>query len=391
MVSLILTNLKHFLITSLILLLVGVAVIVSIGGHIGLAESTLAYKIGNEGPHVFYQENGLMAETIRGGRDDGFYIEKHFVKTGDTLKTSVHFPLDGSEFDIEIADNFSTPETVYDDDQAIVAISDIEGNYRAFRDFLIAHDVVDTDLNWAFGRGHLVLVGDFVDRGSSTTQVLWLIYKLEQEARAAGGNVHFILGNHEIKNLQGNFQSAADKYFYVAGALGKPQYELFSDNSFLGRWMASKNTAERINGILFMHGGIHPDLSNMDYTLDDLNQIVRANYRKVFMPWREAGKENILMDTRNGPSWYRGYFKSDLSQAIVDAGLAKFEAKAIVVGHQPQWSVRALYDKKVFAIDVHHPDDYSGSFPTKSSEGLLISSDGKFMRLTEDGGRHTLN
>ena len=78
-------------------------------------------------------------------------------------------------------------------------------------------------LNWTFGNGHLVLVGDFVDRGFSTTQVLWFIYKLEQEAEKQGGYVHYILGNHELKNMQGNYESASLKYFHVAAILEKQQ------------------------------------------------------------------------------------------------------------------------------------------------------------------------
>ena len=69
----------------------------------------------------------------------------------------------------------------------MAGLSDIEGNFQAFRDFLINAKVIDTGLNWTFGDKHLVLVGDFVDRGASVTQVLWLIHKLEQQACAPAG------------------------------------------------------------------------------------------------------------------------------------------------------------------------------------------------------------
>ncbi len=44
------------------------------------------------------------------------------------------------------------------------------------------------------------------------TECLWLIYSLEEKAKAAGGYVHFILGNHEIMNMQGDFRYVQDKY-----------------------------------------------------------------------------------------------------------------------------------------------------------------------------------
>ena len=387
--KLILTNLKHFSITAIILLAIFVSGVVAIGGHIGLAEDSLAYKIGNEGPHVFYEGGKLAAHYIRGGSKEGFHIEKYYFSEEDGYDADVYFPLEETSFSVNIKPDITIPEATYDDGEPIIAISDVESNYKTFRDFLIAQKVTDSNLNWTFGRGHLVLVGDFVDRGASTTQVLWLIYKLEQSAKRAGGKVHFILGNHEIKNLQGNYQRAADKYFYVAATLGKQQYDLFSDDAFLGRWLASKNTVERINGVLFMHGGIHPDLVEADVTLDDVNRIVRANYRQAYVPVAELTTEDLLIHTRFGTSWYRGYFEADLSQETVEAGLQKFGAKAVVVGHQPQWSVSSHYEGKVLAIDVKHPEDYSSSFPIKRSEGLLIEGENTY-RLLDDGSRDQL-
>ena len=93
-------------------------------------------------------------------------------------------------------------------DQVIAESDDlvnIEGNYYSFVNLLIGNKITDNNLNWIYGTGQLVLNGDMVDRGEYVTQVLWLIYKLEQEASAAGGHVHFILGNHEAMNLEGNF------------------------------------------------------------------------------------------------------------------------------------------------------------------------------------------
>jgi len=43
-----------------------------------------------------------------------------------------------------------------------------------------------------------------MDRGNDVMPVLWMIYKLENEAIIKGGRVHFILGNHEGMNIQGN-------------------------------------------------------------------------------------------------------------------------------------------------------------------------------------------
>ena len=33
--------------------------------------------------------------------------------------------------------------------------------------------IIDKNLNWKFGKGHLVVLGDIFDRGSMVTEVLW--------------------------------------------------------------------------------------------------------------------------------------------------------------------------------------------------------------------------
>lgn len=383
----ILTNLKHFFSTLSILIVVAVALASYFGVDIDYGDDMRAYKVGEEGPHVFEQDGQWLVQHIRGDGKTGFFVEQHKVPVGQKIKSQVYFPLEDQSFELEVSTDIKRPAVIYQDAEPILALSDFESSFRAFRNFLLAHQVIDAQLNWTFGRGHLVLVGDFVDRDVSTTQLLWLIYQLEQRAAAAGGHVHFILGNHEIKNLQGDFQSAAKKYLFVANVLGQPQAALFGDTSLLGRWLASKNSLELINQHLFVHGGLHPKLAAMDLNLRQLNDYIRANYRHAYYPKPAQGDQEYLLSTRLGPSWYRGYFEDGLTQAEVEAPLQKFGATAVVVGHTPQWRVKKLFQGKVLAIGVKHPRDYRGSIPPRSSEGLLIR-DGHYFRLTEDGHQH---
>jgi hypothetical protein len=58
---------------------------------------------------------------------------------------------------------------------------------------------VDNDsLDWTYGSGYLVLIGDMVDRGTNVVPLLWLIYKLEAQAQLARGNIHYILGSNRL-------------------------------------------------------------------------------------------------------------------------------------------------------------------------------------------------
>ena len=384
--SLIWTNLKHFTVTFLLLMVALVCFGLFIGAEAHLFEDRLAYDLDGE-THVFFDNGTLVKRTLNGNNDDGFSVAVETIIEGATF--DVRFPADDSVFSVSVSTNFSTPPVRYETDAPVNAISDIESGFGAFKQFLMAHGVVDQDLNWTFDDGHLVLVGDFVDRGASTTQVLWAIYRLEQLASAQGGRVHFIVGNHEIKFMQGNFQASDEKYFYIAGMLGKQQAELYGQDSLIGRWMASKNVLEVINGVAFVHGGLHPDLAGMALTAEDINNTVRDGYRQLYFTPAKVTDTTFLQSSTTGPAWYRGYFKEDLTESQVAQSLAAIGADSVVVGHTLQSKVRTLFNGKVVAIDVRHPKDYLTSFPLRKSEGVL-SDNGVRYRLIETGEKTLL-
>ncbi len=377
--------LKHIVATFLILGVIAVLFGLSIGASANYGENPLMMVVDKDGPYVFYENDSILnVNYIKGNRDSGFYLDEKDYLIDSAIKATCYLQFDATSFDFEIKADLETPKTTYADNSPILAISDIESGFRTFRDFLIKSKVIDKNLNWTFGTGHLVLVGDFVDRGNSTTQVLWFIYKLEQDAKKQGGVVHFILGNHELKNLQGRFKSASPKYMGASTILGKLPHELYNSESFIGRWMASKNTIELINGNLFAHGGIHPDIADSKLNLDEINQTIRNNYYRPYYPKVEKTIEELLISTSKGIAWYRGYFKDDLTQKQIDDGLNKFKAKSIVVGHTLQSKVNRQYNGKVIGIDIKHPKDYRKTWPNQKSEGLLIEKN-KYYRVFADG------
>lgn len=379
--------LKHQFLTLFVLGVVLVPFGLYHGASLHYSDHPLIYNIDNDGPYVFYKNDSVInVNYIKGTKTDGFYVDKkEYAINSEVLATS-YFQIDSSSFNFKIKSDFKIPKTTYTDGNPIIAISDIEGGYKSFRDFLINSNVIDTNLNWIFGKGHLVLVGDFVDRGWSATQVLWLIYRLEQDAEEHGGIVHFIIGNHELKNMQGNFDSAADKYLAISRILEKTQSELYDKNSFIGKWLSSKNSIEIINGNLFAHGGIHPDVAGTTLSLDEINQSIRSNYYRAYYPKVKKTNTELLISNKKGICWYRGYFREDLTQEQVDAGLNKFNAKSIVVGHTLQSKVNRQYNGKVIGIDVKHPKDYQKHWPKGKSEGLLIKND-KYYRVFADGDK----
>jgi hypothetical protein len=94
--------------------------------------------------------------------------------------------------------------------ERVVAIGDIHGAYDAFEHILRRAGLIDSSNAWTGGHTHLVIDGDTLDRGPGARKALDLIMALEPEALAAGGQVHFVLGNHEVMNLTGDRRYVSD-------------------------------------------------------------------------------------------------------------------------------------------------------------------------------------
>lgn len=367
---------KHILFTILIPIPFLIWFGLSQGASFHYNDNPLALEWEDEGPYIFFENDTMLrVNYIKGDAEEGYNASGKSYPIDSLRSVSVYYPLDSSQFQVPIQTQFTTPKSIYKDDGKILAISDIESNYKALRDFLIKNKVINSNLEWTFGNGHLVLVGDMVDRGYFAAQVLWFIYALEQAAAEQGGFVHYIIGNHELKMMYGDYAVTSPKYYHIASILGKKQVELYDQNSLIGRWMASKNTIEMINGNLFVHGGLHPEIANSGLSLDEINELIRESYYRSFSPRSVKTPEHLFVSSITGPCWYRGYFRENLTQEQVEAGLTKFGAKAVVVGHTLQSEITKAYQGKVFGIDVKHPSDHRIDFPSGQSEGLWIEGE----------------
>ncbi len=78
-------------------------------------------------------------------------------------------------------------------------ISDIHGNYRAFRNLLLHAQLIDESDQWLGGEACLFLLGDYVTSGPDSKQVINLIRTLECQVP---DQVVALLGNHELLLLR---------------------------------------------------------------------------------------------------------------------------------------------------------------------------------------------
>jgi diadenosine tetraphosphatase ApaH/serine/threonine PP2A family protein phosphatase len=309
-----------------------------------------------KGPHhdqslVFYLGNKLFSKRIA---PDGARLQL----ITDTLSSSKPPTITcfvapiGRSFQVPLRAAPTVPASTYAMPEKLLALSDIEGNFVGFVQLLRGAGVVDGQLNWQFGKGHLVLVGDFFDRGLNVTECLWLIYKLEQEAIQAGGSVHFIMGNHERMNLMGHYNYVRRKYRINADTLGIPYARWYDRTTVLGQWLRTKNVAERIGYYLFVHGGISPALAARRVPLSQLNDMARASIDVPVATLSPLAR--LATQPPTSPDWYRGLVLAEPTEAAVAHVLATYAARHLVVGHTPVEHIQTLYHGKVIALDVPH-------------------------------------
>lgn len=264
---------------------------------------------------------------------------------------------------------------------SVAVMSDIHGQYNAARKLLINAGVMNEDHQWTYGHGHLVIVGDVFDRGPMVNEALWLIYNLQQDAAAAGGQVHFLLGNHETMILSGDVRYLNNRYLTSIAMLTTPYRDLYGKASYLGRWLRSLPLTVQVNDMVFVHGGFSKELLREVATLSKINDtyheyLIDKDNNVVVS---ESNKLSLLKG-RSGPLWYRGYFlEKDFSENDIDRILKKLKAGRLVVGHTSFNAIQSFFNGKVLAVD--------SSIKFGSTGEILLIENDDAQRVTLYGDR----
>lgn len=292
----------------------------------------------------------------------------------------------GTCFEVPLRDHYPRAELDVPMPPRLLVASDFEGEFDAFTTLLRQQDVIDDGLHWRFGDGHLVLVGDMVDRGHNVLPLLWLVYRLEAEAEAAGGRLHYVLGNHEQRLLTGQTRSVAKKYYGSFRLAGRAQRELFDESSELGRWLRSKPVLQKVGDYLFMHGGLSPEVLALSPSLAEIDGHA-ARYLTTPPDSVDDTRARQILWEADGVLWYRGLAMARDDTPKADAGhvrqaLQHFAARHIVIGHTLAEHVGSDYDGAVIRVDVHHA---SGR-----NEALLVEGDAAY-RVDGQGLRTALS
>lgn len=274
--------------------------------------------------------------------------------------------------------------------ERVVAVGDIHGDHDQLVAVLRSAGLVDEQARWTGGKAHLVQTGDILDRGPDSRKAMDLLMRLEVEARAAGGAVHALIGNHEAMNLYGDlryvsegeidsfrdgnsakvrdelylehqktlketiaparlpvFDEAYRKAWDAEHPLGWAEHRrAFGPAGVYGKWIRGHNVVVRIDGTLFLHGGISPKYA--DWGVRRINEAVRKELDDFKL--LEGG---VAMDDA-GPLWYRGLAQSGESlEPHVRAVLKNYEVERIAIGHTyTDGAIVPRFGGRVLQIDV---------------------------------------
>ncbi|HYF01514.1 MAG TPA: metallophosphoesterase [Planctomycetota bacterium] len=284
-----------------------------------------------------------------------------------------------------------TAQDVWTGVERVVAVGDVHGDHDQLVATLRSAGIIDAAGDWSGGKAHLVQTGDVLDRGPDSRKAMDLLMKLEAQALEAGGRVHCLIGNHEAMVLYGDYRylsegeiaafrdensEKAREELYAAHrkALedapppgGVPRFDdayrrqweaghplglaelqrAFGPSGTYGRWIRRHNAVVRIDGSLFLHGGISPKYAQ--WPIRKINEQVRselADFTKL--------KGGIVEDDE-GPLWYRGLALDDgpALEAHLREILATHQCDRIVIGHTiTGTTIASRFGGRVLMIDV---------------------------------------
>jgi hypothetical protein len=272
------------------------------------------------------------------------------------------------------------PSCEIDGVDRIVAIGDVHGAYQRLVDILRTAGLIDARLRWSGQKTHLVQLGDVVDRGPDSRRALDLLRQLEGEAPQAGGAVHLLLGNHEVMRMIGDMryvhpgeyeafklpESEQIREDFISRAAPNLQddlrrqtplgyYEMrlaFGRQGVYGQWLRQHDVMIKINGLIFVHGGIPPALAAL--TCETVNTTIR---REITADLEKTLADPLasLAGREDGHLWNRDLAEEpDAFAPQVNELLAKQSARAIVIAHTvtADGRIRVRFGGKVYQIDT---------------------------------------
>lgn len=245
----------------------------------------------------------------------------------------------------------------YQSADRIIVIGDVHGDIKRFKNILINASIINNNLEWIAEPSNTIVVqiGDQVDSLNRDPNIqeweiledynlLYFTNSLDNIAKAKGGRLISLIGNHELMNVIGNFSYVSNKSKFTN------RYNYFMPKGTLSPILAKRPLILKIGDLYFCHAGIrkhHIDiLKKYNKNLLYINEIwkefiltgqININDKEIF--------DKIILDM-DGILWTR-----DIDQ---DSDLESFtneiNCSYMFVGHTPVDNI-ILHKNKIWYID----------------------------------------
>jgi hypothetical protein len=354
----------------------------------------LAADNGADGPYIFYQADGSakVVTVSEGGAVQVRSIARSELPNAELEVTSHYGTV---RFSFKLQPRLMRQPHKVKAAAKVFVISDLHGTLKPYVDALKQGGVMDDSYRWTYGDNQMVVIGDHFDRGNDVPALFWLTYKLQAEARAAGGDVFFTLGNHEAMAMVGS-NSSSDyvypKYNNLAKALfgsstsaSKTCPMLYSQGTETGRWLGVCNTVQVVGDNLYVHGGFGEEFYRRNYTIPFVNETILGTLYSSVARGADPDAEWLYSSSTSaaggcGPLWYRGMGGGTatgaplLTQETVGKMLERYDVQRFIVGHCIRTNIERAFENKVIRVNVNN---YSNPTVGRATTSRAIVIEGR--------------
>ena len=258
--------------------------------------------------------------------------------------------------------------------QRLVAIGDLHADLDAARRAFRLAGATDGRGAWIGGSLIVVQMGDLIGRGPDDRAVLEFVLGLQDKAKAAGGTLHVLLGNHEVFAARPDHRwvdpAAFAAFASIPGlnlkhpramplpVIERARFAALMPGGHYAKRLAALPAVLKIGDTVFAHGGVLPQWAR--YGIDRINGEVSAWLAgKTDEPPPTLGLDDGSAD--DGVMWSR-HFAVDSSAgcAVLDESLELLGARRMVVAHTVQPKITPRCGEKAWAIDVGISKYYGG-------------------------------
>ena len=295
----------------------------------------------------------------------------------------------------------------------IIVIGDIHGDIEILLECLIKAKLIedkkildysidwDNVITWTGGDTVVVQVGDQIDScrydgkhscsdpsfyGSDMANdinILYFMTNLHKKARAYGGAIYSLIGNHELMNVIGDMSYVShsniishSKNKNIEEGM-KNRIDSFRPGNKMANFLAcTRKIVLKIGDNLFVHAGIVPYITKK-YNIDDINRILTLFLLDEFKDLDDIIKNDIFMSSEHSPLWTRIFGSKNIDKKcdeLMNPLEQIYKVGKIFVGHTPQLKTGIISKCKdrVWLTDAGMPSAFNKfdhiSIKTKGKE-----------------------